>query len=97
MVVTLSGDIDITRAFELRQLEKRLVEPESVIFDVSKVDFVDSTFLRFLMDVKRHTNKNQRSSIKIVGVSDRVRRIFEVTGLTKMFELEQVPQHLQVR
>lgn len=94
MVVTLSGDIDVTRAGELRRLAKCLLEPDSVIFDVSKVAFVDSTFIRFLLDLKRHVNKTQRSSIKIVGITPRVRRIFEVTGLTKIFELEKVPQHV---
>ncbi len=86
--VTMSGDIDITQASELSRLEKRLLEPEAVVIDVSKVDYVDTTFLRFLVNLKHHTNKINKSSIKIVGVGPRLRRIFEVTGLMRQFDVE---------
>lgn len=94
-VIRLSGDLDISRASELSRLEKMLAESESVVFDLSKVDYVDTTFLRFLVTLKRHTNKMQPSAIKLVGLSDRLRRIFEVTGLTCIFERVEGPPQPQ--
>jgi anti-anti-sigma factor len=61
---------------------------EGVIIDLSNVEAVDTTFLRFLVDLKRHADELQQSPIKLVGVSHRVRRTFEVTGLAKFFEFE---------
>jgi anti-sigma B factor antagonist len=86
--VTLSGDIDTASGPELSRLEKRLAEPDAIVIDVSKVDYVDTTFIRFLVNLKHHTNKVDKSSIKIVGVSPRLRRIFEVTGLMRQFDIE---------
>jgi anti-anti-sigma factor len=88
-VIALSGDLDISRTSELARLEKTLEEPESVVFDLSNVDYVDTTFLRFLMAVKRHANKTQSTAIKIVGTNPRVRRVFEVTGLTRTFNIDK--------
>jgi len=43
------------------------VKSESVVIDVTNVQYVDTTFLRFLL---------------------RLRRIFEVTGLMRFFDVE---------
>lgn len=86
--VKMSGDIDITCGPELIRLEKRLVKSDFVIIDVSNVDYVDTTFLRFLLKLRRHENKSEHSAIKVIGVGHRLRRIFEITGLTRLFDLE---------
>lgn len=87
-MVTMSGDIDITCGPELSKLEKRLVKSDSVVIDVTNVHFVDTTFLRFLLRLRRHANKTERSAIKVIGVRPRLRRIFEVTGLMRLFDVQ---------
>lgn len=86
--VKMSGNIDMTCAPELSRLEKRLAEPGFVVFDISNVEYVDTTFLTFLVKLRHHANKADRSSIKIVGANSRLRRIFEVTGLARLFQFE---------
>lgn len=87
-MVKMSGDIDITCGPELSKLEKQLVKSDSVVIDVSNVHYVDTTFLRFLLRLRRHANKTEPSSIKVVGAGPRLRRIFEVTGLMTLFYVE---------
>ena len=87
-VIELSGDIDMLCGQQLSKLEKRLSKRDCVVIDVSQVEHVDTTFLRFLRRLKDQPNKKQRSAIKIVGLSKHLRRIFEITGFSSVFELE---------
>ncbi len=87
-MVRMSGEIDLTCAAKLSRLEKSLKDPDCVVIDLSSAQYVDTTFLRFLMRLKRHSNKVDRAAVKIVGVDRRMRRIFEITGLSRIFEVE---------
>lgn len=86
--VKLCGEIDISSAGELSRMGEQLLEPERVIFDVSGLEYADTTFLRFLIHLRNHTNKTQSGAVKLVGVSRRLRRILDVTGLSHLFALE---------
>ena len=84
----MSGEFDITRAQELSQIEDRLVEPDCVVLDLSNVKYIDTTFLRFLINLKRHANKVDRSAVKIVGANAHIQRVLTVTGLSMLFVIE---------
>ncbi len=86
--VKMSGDIDIACGPELSRLEKRLVKSDSVVVDVSNVQYVDTTLLRFLLRLRHHANKKEHSAIKVIGVGARLRRIFEITGMMRLFDVE---------
>jgi anti-anti-sigma factor len=87
-LVKLSGDIDMSCAEELLRLEKALTQPAQVIFDVSELGYVDTTFLRFLVHVKHQANKTASNAIKLTGVRKGLRRVMEITGLSRRFVLE---------
>ncbi len=91
-IVKLSGDIDITCGPELSRLAKRLVDSDAIIIDVSDVDYVDTTFLRFLLRLRRYATKTDRAAIKVVGVKQRLKRIFEITGFMRLFDVECAEQ-----
>jgi anti-anti-sigma factor len=61
---------------------------ELVVVDVSGVEHVDPVLLRFLANLYRDTTKAQSSPVKLVGVKPRLRRVLEITGLMRMFEIE---------
>jgi anti-anti-sigma factor len=59
-----------------------------VILDVSKVQYFDTTFLRFLANLGRHAKKAQQANVKLLGVTPHLRRVLEITGLIRVFDAE---------
>lgn len=84
-VITLSGDIDLASAGALSLLKRKLQGRENIIFDVAGLKHVDSTFLRFLVELKRHAARERSATVELVGVTPRLRRILEITGLSRAF------------
>src|ERR1700758_1109946 len=80
--IELSGDID-----SASPLEKKLNGRENIVFDVAGVEHVDTTFLRFLVRLKEHAAKEHCATAELVGVTPKLHRILEVTGLARMFPL----------
>ncbi len=90
-LVKLSGDIDIASAGTLLRLEKRLAGRENIVFDVADLDFVDATFLGFLMRLKERASKERSTNIELLGAKPNLRRILQVTGLNHVFHLWPKP------
>jgi anti-anti-sigma factor len=86
-LVKLSGDIDLACAAALSILEKELAHQDNIVIDVACLKNVDSTFLRFLSRLKQRITKEGPTSVALVGVSPKLRRLFRVTGLAHMFAL----------
>ena len=84
-LVKLSGDIDIASAGTLFRLEKKLAGRDNIVFDVAELEYVDATFLGFLMRLKQHGHLNESTTIELVGAKSNLRRILEVTGLKNVF------------
>ncbi len=85
LLVELSGDVDLSSAGRLLQMEKELRDRENIVFDVAGLEHVDSTFLRFLVNLKDHAARAQTATVQLVGVTPRLRRILEITGLARSF------------
>lgn len=83
--VALSGDIDLASTNALSLLEKNLLGRENIVFDVAGLKHVDSAFLRFLVKLKAHVAKDSSTTIELVGVTPRLRRILETAGLSRAF------------
>ena len=67
-------------------LEKIEKEHNNVIFDLSKANFVDSSFLGILVaGLKKCTMNN--GDLKIVGLQEPVSSMFELTRLFKIFDI----------
>ncbi|MHB0977618.1 MAG: STAS domain-containing protein [Candidatus Aquicultorales bacterium] len=82
LTVQAQGDLDIYSVERLDQsLEEWLVgECKGIVFDCEHVDFVDSSFLRYLMSLKK-----QYDDIVVINASRTVLRILEISGLDKVF------------
>ena len=87
MVVRFHGELDLVVAEECRA---GLVEPfagaeKRILFDLAELEFVDSTGLRLLVDMKLKAESNGKR-LALGPVSGTVLKLFEVTGLTSWFE-----------
>lgn len=87
-VLDLEGEVDVYTAPLLRQAIVDLVEGGAthVLINLERVDYLDSTGLGILIGgVKRL--KEQGGALRLVGPSARITRIFEITGLNKIFDV----------
>ena len=87
-VIRISGDVDIFSEDALKQIERQLEASPNVVIDAENMRYVDTAFLRFLLRVRNHPNKGTRSSVRIVHPTRQLRRVMEVTGLSRVFTLE---------
>jgi len=84
----LEGEVDVYTAPLLRQEIMDQVDSgvKHLLVNLAQVEYLDSTGLGILIGgVKRL--KEQDGSLKLVGPSARITRIFEITGLNKIFDV----------
>src|SRR3954464_1747026 len=88
-VATISGDLDLYNADDLRTHLAPLIEREheTLIVEMSGVSFIDSTALGVLVAAAKQLRSH--AGLLVVASGDpRFRRLLEVTGLLAVLELE---------
>lgn len=87
-VVALSGEIDLSNHAALRAGLNDLIVDGAVdlVLDMSAVSFIDSTGLGALIGTRRRVHAFH-GSLAIVLTDQMTRRVFEITGLDKVFDL----------
>jgi anti-sigma B factor antagonist len=87
-VIRVSGDADVSVAAALRNRvhESQGVEHPTVIIDLDGATFVDSTILGILVAASR-TCRTLGGELRLVISERRIRRVFEITGLTDIFAM----------
>ena len=87
-VVKISGEVDVFTSPRLREELLRIIDDGAVhlVVDLGEVTFLDSTGLGVLVGIY-HRLRARDGTMAFVGVNDRVRRVFHVTQLTKIFVL----------
>ncbi|WP_433333253.1 STAS domain-containing protein [Spirillospora sp. CA-294931] len=87
-VVKISGEIDVFTSPRLREMLLDIIDSggHHLVVDLGEVTFLDSTGLGVLVGIY-HRLRARDGSMSFMGVNDRVRRVFHVTQLTKIFVL----------
>jgi anti-sigma B factor antagonist len=87
-IIEVGGEIDVYTAPKLREAIVTAVEAghSNLIIDVQKVDFLDSTGLGVLVGALKRVRADG-GSLDIVCTQERILKIFEITGLDKVFGL----------
>jgi anti-sigma B factor antagonist len=90
VVVKVVGEVDVYTFAQLRdclvELLERETPPRHVGLDLSEVDFFDSTALGVAVGfLKRYRRVDAGAVIALVAPSERVAKIFRITGLTNVF------------
>jgi anti-sigma B factor antagonist len=85
----LAGELDLSSALvfdeELRRIEDD-GNPETVVLDLRKLKFLDSTGLRLIWSAHSRAMRCGRK-LRIVPGSDAVRRIFRLTGMQERLDI----------
>ena len=87
-VVEVSGEIDVYTAPKLREAIIKAVDRghTRLIVDIKRVAFLDSTGLGVLVGALKRVRADG-GSLDIVCTSDRLLRIFDITGLDRVFQI----------
>ena len=80
----LAGDVDLATAAELQAklMVFATVTTDDLVLDCAELEFIDSTGISVVAHVHQLLNRQDRR-LRIVGMSDRVRRPFDVLGQTE--------------
>ncbi|MBN3552738.1 STAS domain-containing protein [Fictibacillus nanhaiensis] len=87
--LNLTGEVDAYTAPKLKEVMLPLTEKEGniVIVNLSGIEYMDSTGLGIFVGALKSSKANN-SSLKLRGMTERVKRIFEITGLTEVMDIE---------
>lgn len=83
----LEGRLDTTTAPQLEADIKDSIEGvESLVMDLSKLEYISSAGLRVLLSAQKTMNK--QGSMVVRNVRDEVNEIFDVTGFADILTIE---------
>ena len=88
MICRVEGDIDISSSPDMKKVFDKLIAQKTpkIVIELSKVVYVDSSGLATLVGIL----KNMRSyggKMRLAGMSPKVKSLFEITKLDKLFEI----------
>ncbi len=87
-IVKLDGDLDFSRKAQIAELLAEADNADIAVVDVAGVTYMDSSCLSCLALQKKRMHENGTAAIlRIAGASESLRRIFQICGLDKSFEM----------
>lgn len=89
LTICVSGEIDVFTAPELRTKLLPLCQSgETVVVDLSKVNYIDSTGLGVFVGAYK-IQRTQKGKLILTGVNQRLLRLFRITGLQEIIQIEE--------
>jgi anti-sigma B factor antagonist len=87
-LVDVEGDIDLNRSARFQQSLLEVMEegPERIVVGLSAVKYMDSSGVASLVKLLSRCRK-QGVGLRLWGLCERVRSIFEITRLDSVFEI----------
>ena len=87
-VLAVTGEVDVYTAPRLREKLVELVSQGKyrIVVDLEKVDFLDSTGLGVLVGGLKRLRSHD-GDLLLVCTQHRILKVFEITGLTKVFSI----------
>jgi len=89
-IIALEGEVDVYTAPQLKQQIISMLDNDitKIIVDLTSVDYLDSTALGVLIGGLKRLRERD-GSLNLICPNPRIRRIFEITGLDKIFDIYQ--------
>src|SRR5215469_13726085 len=89
-VLSVKGEVDVYSAPRLREKLVELVSDghRKIVADLEGVDFLDSTGLGVLVGGLKRLRSHD-GDLSIVCTQPRILKVFEITGLTKVFAIHE--------
>ena len=93
LVLRIGGRLDAITAPHLDQQvwgQITATEP-SVVLDLERLDYISSAGLRSLLDLAKRV-ESQGGKVAVCGLQGEVRKVFELSGFTRIFALCARPE-----
>ena len=89
-VISLSGEVDVYTSPRVKQEIVDLLNQGStrLVIDVTRVEYLDSTGLGVLIGGLKRAREHD-GDLRLICDNPRILRIFEITGLTKIFDIHR--------
>jgi anti-anti-sigma factor len=86
--VRLTGEFDLSEVHTFRETVTAgfVHDGYSVVLDLSEITFLDSSGLRAILEA-RHAALARGASLVLMGPSEAVEKVLELTGLTDVFDI----------
>ena len=87
--VSLAGELDVSTADELKKSLHKLVDEKNIDMklNLENLDYIDSTGLGVMNGILKRL-KIENKEVYIEKPKNNVRKIFNITGLDKVFKME---------
>lgn len=87
--VSLAGELDVSTADELKKSLHKLVDEKNIDMklNLENLDYIDSTGLGVMIGILKRL-KIENKQVYIEKPKNNVRKIFNITGLDKVFKME---------
>lgn len=87
--INLEGELDVSTADKLKEYLNELLNEEiaDMKLNLENLDYIDSTGLGVMIGILKKL-KIENKEIYIVNPKNNVRKIFNITGLDKIFKME---------
>jgi anti-sigma B factor antagonist len=87
-VLELGGEVDLHTAGRLADRLTALLDsgPRTLVVDLNRLSFLDSTGLGALVTARNHAARTG-ADLRLVCVSERLLKLFRITGLHTAFEI----------
>ena len=83
-VIELAGELDMATAPQLEAvLDEMLIIPDSIVVDVERLTFIDSSGLRLLLRASHLVD----GRIHLRGCSEQIAKLFDISGVSGAFTL----------
>jgi len=88
VIVKLSGDIDLSRSPALRGQVMTIAQDEHprLCLDLTDVPYMDSSGIAVLVELIQR-QREHGGRLVLYGLQDRVKGLFDETGLTQLFDI----------
>ena len=87
LTVALSGRLDTTTSPDLQaSLAEDIDVVKELVFDMTGLEYISSAGLRVLLSSQKTMNK--QGSMKLTGVCEAVKEVFDVTGFSDILTIE---------
>jgi anti-sigma B factor antagonist len=87
-LLRVRGELDVYTAPKLKEVVREALEDgaPSLAFDLSSLQFMDSTGLQILMSAKKRTAE-RGGEVYVFGLRSQIRRVFDLLGLERIFRI----------
>ncbi len=87
LTISIEGRFDFGRHQEFRESYERLdKKPESIVVDLKKATYLDSSALGMLLLLRDHAG-GDNSDIRVVNSSNDVKKILAISNFDKLFDI----------